>query len=79
MIISKPHISKDLIIVPLTSRISSLLLGEIVLNNWKEAGLNVPTAIKRGTYTVKENLVIKVIGKLESSESKELEKSLRLW
>lgn len=79
VVISAPHVSNDVIIVPLTSRISSLLLGEFVLNHWKEAGLNIPTAAKRGIFTVKENLVIKIVGKLESPDSKKLEKSLRLW
>ncbi len=79
VVINAPHSSNDLMIVPLTSKISSLLSGEIVLNNWKEVGLNVPTAIKRGIYTVKDNLVIKIIGKLEPSDSENLEKSLRFW
>ena len=79
VIISTPHISRDLMIVPLTSKISALLPGEIVLDRWKEAGLNVPTAIKRGIYTVKDHLVIKSIGRLHASDSENLEKSLRLW
>jgi mRNA interferase MazF len=79
VVINAPHSSNDLMIVPLTSRISSLLSGEFVLSNWKEAGLNTPTAAKRGIFTVQNNFVIKIVGKLESPDSKKLENSLRFW
>jgi mRNA interferase MazF len=79
VVISTPHSSADLMIVPLTSRINSLLSGEFVLTNWKQAGLNVVTAVKRGIYTINENLVIKSVGQLTRHDSETLEKSLRAW
>jgi mRNA interferase MazF len=70
---------RDLFIVPLTSKTSSLLSGEFILSEWKKAGLNVETAVKRGIYTLNETLVKKRVGKLEDADAEELEKSLRNW
>jgi mRNA interferase MazF len=56
-----------------------LLEGEFVLSEWAEAGLNVPTAVKRGLYTVHKSLVVKVIGKLADGDAEVLEQSLRGW
>jgi mRNA interferase MazF len=79
VIISAPHISEDLFVVPLTSKTTSLLPGEFVLEDWKSVGLNVATAVKRGIYTVNRDLVIKSVGKLSTADSKKLEDSLRGW
>jgi mRNA interferase MazF len=48
VVVSAPHVSSDLIIVPLTSRTEQLLAGEFILSGWSTAGLNVSTAVKRG-------------------------------
>jgi mRNA interferase MazF len=77
VVINDAHISQDLIIVPLTSKVSSLLAGEFVLSDWKAAGLNVPSAAKRGIYTVHESLVMKSIGKISDIDARSLENSLR--
>jgi len=66
-------------VVPLTSKTTSLLPGEFVLEDWKSAGLNVATAVKRGIYTVNRDLVIKRVGKLSTADSERLEDSLRGW
>ena len=79
VVVSAKHISQDIFIIPLTSKISSLLPGEFVLAEWKAAGLNVPSAVKRGIYTVEEKLVIKAIGKLQQVDVQKLEDSLKNW
>jgi mRNA interferase MazF len=79
VVVNAPHSSQDLLIVPLTSKVESLLEGEFTLFEWSAAGLNVATAAKRGLYTVHESLVIKVIGKLVDVDAKLLEQSLRDW
>ncbi|MFM8295709.1 MAG: MazF family transcriptional regulator, partial [Microcystaceae cyanobacterium] len=60
-------------------KIQSLFLGEFILNDWAFAGLNVVTAVKRGIYTVHEDLVIKVIGQLIKADQLQVDKSLKLW
>jgi hypothetical protein len=67
---------KNLFIVPLTSRTMSLLLGEFLLIEWRAAGLNVPTVVKRGLYTVHETLIIKTVGRLLPLDADQLEGSL---
>lgn len=79
VVVNTPHLSQDVFIIPLTSRTESLLDGEFLLSDWSKAGLNVATVVKRGLYTVHENLIIKVIGKLSESDVKKLEQSLRAW
>jgi mRNA interferase MazF len=79
VVVSAAHVSEDIFVVPLTSRRNSLLPGEFVLKEWKGAGLNVPTAVKRGIYTVRKDLVVKRVGKLSCVDSKGLENSMRGW
>jgi len=79
VVVSAPHISQDVFIVPLTSQTTSLLAGEFVLTNWAEAGLNVQTAVKRGLYTVHQSLVVKTIGNLTQTDYERMEQSLRVW
>jgi mRNA interferase MazF len=59
--------------------VSPLLSGEFVLADWKAAGLNVPSAVKRGLYTVHQSLAIKSVGKLSAADASKLEGSLRDW
>ena len=77
--IHAPHPSQDGLIVPLTSRTGALLSGEFVLREWAAAGLNVPSAVKRGIYTIHPNLVVKFIGRLSTQDARQLELSLREW
>lgn len=79
VVINAPHVSQDIFTVPLTSRKEFLLDGEFLLSDWSEAGLNVATVVKRGLYTVHENLILKLIGKLSESDAKQLEQSLIAW
>lgn len=79
VVVNAPHISLDVLIVPLTSKTASLLEGEFVLSEWLMAGLNVATAAKRGIYTIQESLVIKRIGKLANVDAERLDRALQGW
>ena len=79
VVVSAPHESQDLFVTPLTSRTTGLLAGEFVLTDWKAAGLNVPTAVKRGVYTVHASLIVKSIGRLTSTDAKQVACALRPW
>jgi mRNA interferase MazF len=78
-VVGAPHASQDLFVVPLTSKTSPLLSGEFPLSDCAAAGLNVPTAVKRGLYTVHATLVLKTLGKLAVPDANQLERSLRAW
>ena len=77
VVVNAAHTSQDLFVVALTSKTNNLLAGEFVLTEWKAAGLNIETAIKRGIFTIKETLVRKRVGKLEDADAEQLENSLR--
>jgi mRNA interferase MazF len=79
VVVSAPHISQDVVITPLTSKVNSLLEGEFILTEWSAVGLNVATATKRGLYTVHENLIVKKIGVLVEADVKQLDQSLKDW
>lgn len=79
VVVNAPHISQDVFILPLTSKTSPLLAGEFVLTDWSQAGLNVPSAVKRGLYTLHQGLIVKVIGKLTDTDANGLEDALRDW
>jgi PemK-like, MazF-like toxin of type II toxin-antitoxin system len=79
VIVNAPHVSQDVFLVPLTSHTTSLLAGEFVLADWAGAGLHVPTAVKRGLYTVQETFVLKRVGQLTPRDAERIESSLRAW
>ena len=79
IVVNARHSSRDLFVVALTSKTSQLWAGEFVLAEWKSAGLNVETAVKRGIYTITETLVQKRVGRLEDADQEQLEVSLRAW
>lgn len=79
VVVSAPHPSLDLLVTPLTSRTQGLLPGEFLLAEWRVVGLNVPSAVKRGLYTLHPSLIRKVIGTLAVTDSARLEQSLRGW
>jgi mRNA interferase MazF len=43
------------------------------------AGLHLPTAVKRGLYTIHQAFAIKTIGKLSQGDARNLERSLLGW
>ena len=79
VVVSAPHVSQDIFVVPLTSKTVSLLAGEFALVDWIGAGLNVPTAVKRGLYTIHQDLVVKTVGRLSQYDTDRLQSSLREW
>ena len=79
VVINGPHTSQDILIVPLTSRLSPLLAGEFILTDWTNAGLKISSAVKRGLYTLHQSLVLKKVGTLSSMDAAGLDFALRQW
>ena len=77
VVMNAPHVSQDVLIVPLTSKTTSLLPGEFVLSDWAASGLNVASAVKRGIFTVHQSLVIKRVGTLRPPDAAQVESALR--
>lgn len=79
IVINSSHSSHDLIVVSLTSKTQNLREGEFILTSWQAAGLNIETAVKRGIFTVHENLILRKIGKLGTADASNLDNSLLEW
>ena len=79
VVVSTPHASQDLFVISLTSKTDRLLRGEFVLGDWKNSGLNVVSAVKRGLFTIHESLIVKSIGTLSVSDAERVNDSLRGW
>lgn len=67
---------RDLFLVPISSQLSNT---DLLLQNWRQAGLNVACGFKAQIATVEQTLVLKVVGQLSGSDSNALEKQLRSW
>jgi len=68
VVINTKYPSFDIIIVPLTSKINNLLPYEFTLTNWIESGLNAPSAVKRGIFTINDKLVVSCQGYINRQE-----------
>ena len=79
VIVSGKHESADLIFVPLTSRVHKMLSGEFVLADYRGAGLNVPTAVKRGLHSLESRFVIQPVGRMTPIDLAELDRALAYW
>ena len=66
----------DLFLVPISSVIANT---DFSLREWRAAGLNVPSGIKAQLATVKEKLVMKIVGRLAGDDVKTLDARLREW
>jgi len=79
VVVGATHPHDDYLIVPLTSRTGNLYADEFALADWQAAGLNLPSAVKRGIYTIHGSLVLKSVGQLSARDMRHVEQSLRQW
>ena len=79
VIVSGSHRSRDLFVVPLTSRADRMVEGEFSLADWRSAGLNMASVVKRGLFTVHESFILKRVGALGASDTNRVNESLRSW
>lgn len=66
----------DIILVPLTSRLQQ---ADVVLMDWKDCGLNVPSGLKAQIATIETELVLSVVGTLTHRDIKTLNHAMRQW
>lgn len=66
----------DIILVPLTSRLQQ---ADLVLVNWQDCGLNVPSGIKAQIATIESDLVLSVVGRLTRQDVAALNHAIRQW
>ena len=68
----------DVVVVAVSSRIRMpTAFGELILEDWKEAGLLAPSTIKPVLATIEKALVLRRLGRLEAGDRANLTTSLR--
>ncbi len=66
----------DVIVVSVTSNLTDLRTGDVILEHWEEAGLIDPSAMKAVFLTIEKSLILRKIGKLEEVDAKAVRASL---
>jgi mRNA interferase MazF len=66
----------DLFVVPVTSQTAK---ADLILTEWANAGLNVPSGLKGQICTVEDRLVRKVVGRIRRGDRDKLDALLRSW
>jgi mRNA interferase MazF len=78
-VVSRPCPAGDVLVVPLTSKTTSLMPGESVPGTWSAAASHVPTAAKRGVFAAHHSLIAAVVRRLAAADRHRLEQSPRTW
>lgn len=76
IVIGRGSREEDLFVVPISSQLHNV---ELVLHDWRAAGLNVPCGVKSQLATVDARLVLKSVGALSMADQSALEMRLRAW
>jgi mRNA interferase MazF len=66
----------DLFLVPISSVLANT---DFMLQEWRAAGLNVPSGVKAQLATVEDRLAVKVVGRLTPNDTNSLDEHLRNW
>src|SRR5690242_14386194 len=66
----------DLFLVPVSSVLANT---DFPLQEWRLAGLNVPSGVKAQIATVEEKLVARIVDQLASNDVNVLDTQLRSW
>ncbi len=78
IISSNPYNNRylDLIIMAITSQTEIKGLGEVLIEDWKTAGLLKPSLVKPAISTIEQKLVLKRLGTLSPKDLISLNKAL---
>ena len=79
VVVSALRPSVDLLLLPLTSQLDHLQLGEFALADWKAAGLLFSSAVKRGLFTLDKARINRRFGRHAAADRERLDETLRLW
>jgi mRNA interferase MazF len=72
------EVSQDTVILAVTSRIEKgSEIGECPIQDWKDAGLLKPSAIKPAISTITQALVLKKLGSLSARDLSSTDRALR--
>lgn len=63
---------QEVIIAGVTSNISRKLVGDTVLENWREARLKYPSLVTGILQTVKNTMIVRVLGAVSHKDLQEI-------
>ncbi|HEX7569409.1 MAG TPA: type II toxin-antitoxin system PemK/MazF family toxin [Verrucomicrobiae bacterium] len=66
----------DLFLFPVSSVLANT---DFPLQEWRAAGLNVPSGVKAQLATMEAGLVVKIVGRLAAADVQALDARLRTW
>lgn len=67
----------DLIVMPITSQVrSATAFGEVLVQDWKAAGLLKPGVVKPVITTIERSLVLRKLGRLNDSTQDAIRKAI---
>lgn len=72
------ELSADCVIMAITSQTGKTIgMGECLLNDWRDAGLLKPSAIKPAISSIEKTLILKKLGRLSSMDYRLMEEALK--
>ena len=72
------HQRQEAIISAITSRVDRVLVGDHLLNDWREAGLLLPSVATGIIRTIKQNMIVRKLGKMSEDDLKGICKQLSI-
>ena len=69
---------REAILAAITSQVGRALVGDYRLEQWKESGLPLPSTVTGIIRTIKQDMIIRKIGKLPAAELTAVEAQIRL-
>jgi len=68
----------DCVIMAVTSQTSKVSgVGECLIDDWKDAGLLKPSAIKSAISTIERTLILKKLGRLSTNDIRSMDEALK--
>lgn len=72
------NISSDIVIMAITSQTEKTIgIGECLIQEWRDAGLLKPSAVKPAISTIEQTLVLKKLGKISLQDLISMDAALK--
>ena len=68
---------REVILAAITSNVGRLLVGDYQVEGWREAGLPLPSTVTGIIRTIKQDMIVRTIGKLAAPELHIVDGTLR--
>jgi mRNA interferase MazF len=69
---------QETIISAITSRVGRILVGDYLINDWREAGLLFPSVATGIIRTIKQSIVVRKLGAMSRDDMKGIDKQLSI-